>query len=338
MLAELYAMLYARIPQPVTEAGLSEEFSDKELRVLMKHNGMLINDYDQRSGRYNEKPKTLKCKILVAAMPTLIVPGTETDADSPTSAGRTHRRNSRKAEWGSSRKPCAQARGSSSSSSSSSSTSTSSSDSGIGSSNGDRSGGTGRGGEKRPRSSQAVRSASANSASTRKQVSSTAGPHAGGRPEQPQAKPRRSSTSRYRRTWLGRPATDSPPGKKTAPKLRQQTSTRVQSAVKVYLPTPLSGPEEAIVDGLGPVEATVAQLVVAVENVARQEVKQRERAKERQRKLEAQHHREIGWVVSRLIRDVENHWHAKIREKHSVALQREKAVHAQVSLYSLAMR
>ena len=38
--AELYAMLYARMPRPVTESGLSKEFSDKELRVLMKHNGI----------------------------------------------------------------------------------------------------------------------------------------------------------------------------------------------------------------------------------------------------------------------------------------------------------
>ena len=50
MLAELYAILYHRVPQPIQEATLSKEFSDKELRVLMKHNGMLINDYDQKTG------------------------------------------------------------------------------------------------------------------------------------------------------------------------------------------------------------------------------------------------------------------------------------------------
>ena len=80
MLAELYAMLYARMARPVTEASLSKEFSDKELRVLMKHNGMLINDYDQRTGSYSEKTKVAKCKILVAAAPTMIVPGSEPDA------------------------------------------------------------------------------------------------------------------------------------------------------------------------------------------------------------------------------------------------------------------
>ena len=74
MLAELYAILYTRIPRPIQEATLSKEFSDKELRVLMKHNGMLINDYDQKSGSYQEKTKTTKCKILVAAAPTMLVP------------------------------------------------------------------------------------------------------------------------------------------------------------------------------------------------------------------------------------------------------------------------
>ena len=53
----------------------------------MKHNGMLINDYDQRTGSYSEKTKTAKCKILVAAAPTMIVPGTEPDAgESPGNA------------------------------------------------------------------------------------------------------------------------------------------------------------------------------------------------------------------------------------------------------------
>jgi hypothetical protein len=74
MLAELYAILYNRIPRPINEATLAKEFSDKELRVLMKHNGMLINDYNPNSSSYNEKTKTAKCKILVDAAPTMIVP------------------------------------------------------------------------------------------------------------------------------------------------------------------------------------------------------------------------------------------------------------------------
>ena len=79
MLVDLYAKLYARMARPVTEASLSKEFSNKELRVLMKHNGMLINDYDQRIGAYSEKTKTAKCKILVAAAPTMIIPDSRPD-------------------------------------------------------------------------------------------------------------------------------------------------------------------------------------------------------------------------------------------------------------------
>jgi hypothetical protein len=76
-LSQLYADLYHKMPKPVTVIGLKKNFSDKELRVLMKHNGMLINDYDPRSQSYSEKTKQAKCDILVEAAPTMIVPGTE---------------------------------------------------------------------------------------------------------------------------------------------------------------------------------------------------------------------------------------------------------------------
>ena len=75
-----YATLHARMAQPVTEASLAIEFNDKELRVLMKHNGMLINDRDQHTGRYSEKTKAAKCKILVDAWPTMIVPPAPSEA------------------------------------------------------------------------------------------------------------------------------------------------------------------------------------------------------------------------------------------------------------------
>ena len=58
-------------------AALKKSFSDKELRVLMKHNGMLINDYDNSTHSYSEKTKQAKCDILVEASPTMIVPGEE---------------------------------------------------------------------------------------------------------------------------------------------------------------------------------------------------------------------------------------------------------------------
>ena len=78
--AELYAALHARMPRPVTEEALLKEFSDKELRVLMTHNGMLINDYDQRTGSYKEKTKTSKCRLIIAAVSTMIVPKRNVDS------------------------------------------------------------------------------------------------------------------------------------------------------------------------------------------------------------------------------------------------------------------
>jgi len=70
--AELYASLHARIPQPsagtASASGsvadlMSAEFSDKELRLLMKFNGLSINQ--KRKGSYIEIPKPAKCVALV---------------------------------------------------------------------------------------------------------------------------------------------------------------------------------------------------------------------------------------------------------------------------------
>ena len=58
-LTELYAVLQARMPQPVTEAALSEEFSSQELGLLLKHNGVLLCDYDDEG---TGKPYTVKTK------------------------------------------------------------------------------------------------------------------------------------------------------------------------------------------------------------------------------------------------------------------------------------
>ena len=71
-MAELYASLHARIPQPsagtASASGsvadlMSAEFSDKELRLLMKYNGLSINQ--KRKGSYIEIPKPAKCVALV---------------------------------------------------------------------------------------------------------------------------------------------------------------------------------------------------------------------------------------------------------------------------------
>ena len=70
--AELYSSLHARIPQPsagtASASGsvadlMSAEFSDKELRLLMKFNGLSINR--KRKGTYIEIQKPAKCAALV---------------------------------------------------------------------------------------------------------------------------------------------------------------------------------------------------------------------------------------------------------------------------------
>ena len=45
--------------------------------MLMKHNGMLINDHDDTTHSYREKTNQAKCDILVEASPTMIVPDEE---------------------------------------------------------------------------------------------------------------------------------------------------------------------------------------------------------------------------------------------------------------------
>ena len=50
-LAIMYGELYKRMPAEPTAESLATEFADKEIRVLMSQNGMLINDLDPNTGR-----------------------------------------------------------------------------------------------------------------------------------------------------------------------------------------------------------------------------------------------------------------------------------------------
>ena len=52
-----------------------KEFADKELRVLMSQNGMMINDVDPATGRYMEKTKASKILSILSVVDTLISPG-----------------------------------------------------------------------------------------------------------------------------------------------------------------------------------------------------------------------------------------------------------------------
>ena len=67
-LAALYAQFYRRIPKDATAQQMAQEFADKELRVILSQNGVLINDYDSSGGRgkYTEKTKVQKIEAILS--------------------------------------------------------------------------------------------------------------------------------------------------------------------------------------------------------------------------------------------------------------------------------
>ena len=67
-LAKAYEELYARIPPSATTKMLAAEFADKELRIIMSQNGILINNYNPDSGRYTEKTKIQKIEALLSVI------------------------------------------------------------------------------------------------------------------------------------------------------------------------------------------------------------------------------------------------------------------------------
>ena len=73
-ITELYGELFTRIPKRPTAMALSSEFSDKELRVLMSQNRLLINDFNSTSGKYTEKTKSSKICVLLPMVGRMIHP------------------------------------------------------------------------------------------------------------------------------------------------------------------------------------------------------------------------------------------------------------------------
>ena len=65
-LATLYAQFFDRIPVGATPEQMAQEFADKELRVILSQNGVLINDYNQASGRYTERTKIQKIEAILS--------------------------------------------------------------------------------------------------------------------------------------------------------------------------------------------------------------------------------------------------------------------------------
>jgi len=67
-LATLYAQFFDRIPVGATPEQMAQEFADKELRVILSQNGVLINDYNQASGRYTERTKIQKIEAILSVV------------------------------------------------------------------------------------------------------------------------------------------------------------------------------------------------------------------------------------------------------------------------------
>jgi hypothetical protein len=75
-LAALYALYHARIPKSPTAEAMHGEFADKELRVIVSQNGVVLNDHNESTGKYTEKTKIRKIETVLAmiASGTLIEP------------------------------------------------------------------------------------------------------------------------------------------------------------------------------------------------------------------------------------------------------------------------
>eukprot|EP01052_Picozoa_sp_SAG31_P018702 SAG31_NODE_1336_length_8738_cov_4.855655_3_plen_291_part_00 len=73
-LSQLYAELHRRVPKNPTETNLRTTFSDKELRILMRENGLMINTYSPAQGRYIEMTKNEKVAVLMRIITRLTHP------------------------------------------------------------------------------------------------------------------------------------------------------------------------------------------------------------------------------------------------------------------------
>lgn len=70
----LYETIYNRIPADVSPSVLNLQFSDKELRVLMRENKIIINILDEMTGKYVEKTKAQKIAALFPMVKQLVHP------------------------------------------------------------------------------------------------------------------------------------------------------------------------------------------------------------------------------------------------------------------------
>lgn len=72
---DVYAQLYARIMANAGIESVGQGLSDKELRILMRENKIMINTLNPITGKYIEKTKSDKLRALVPMLGQLIPPG-----------------------------------------------------------------------------------------------------------------------------------------------------------------------------------------------------------------------------------------------------------------------
>lgn len=71
---DMYAELYNRIMATPNFEAVGKDLSDKELRVLMRENKIMINNLNPVTGKYVEKTKAEKLRALLPLLGQLVPP------------------------------------------------------------------------------------------------------------------------------------------------------------------------------------------------------------------------------------------------------------------------
>ena len=69
-----YEALYNRVVSHTRAETINASFSDKELRIIMGQNKLLINNFDPATGKYTEKTKLQKAETLMTIIDELLEP------------------------------------------------------------------------------------------------------------------------------------------------------------------------------------------------------------------------------------------------------------------------
>jgi hypothetical protein len=73
-IVDQYEALYNRVSSHTRAETINQSFSDKELRILMGQNKLLINNFDPATGKYTEKTKLQKAETLLTIIGEMVEP------------------------------------------------------------------------------------------------------------------------------------------------------------------------------------------------------------------------------------------------------------------------